>query len=131
MSSSSKTLIQYNTGSAWGNGVIIDSGGNVAIGATTTNVKFTVGGPAVFTNTVTFTSNAAAGTADAAFHDNSAPDLGRPTAASPFAETKRVTQGDMKITPKYWILISAPLQSKEVYRCIEYDPKISNLQHGI
>jgi hypothetical protein len=43
---------------------------------------------------------AAAGTADAAFHDNSAPDLGRPTAASPFAETKRVTQGDMKITPK-------------------------------
>lgn len=57
MSSSSKTLIQYNTGSAWGNGVIIDSSGNVAIGAATTNVKFTVGGPAVFTNTVTFTSN--------------------------------------------------------------------------
>ncbi len=39
---------------------------------------------------------AAAGTADAAFHDNSAPDPGRPTAASPFAETKRVTQGDMQ-----------------------------------
>lgn len=57
MSSSSKTLIQYNTGSAWGNGVIIDSSGNVAIGSTSTSSKFTVGGPAVFTNTVSFTSN--------------------------------------------------------------------------